>query len=510
MTKKTLFFENGILLTAVAIVARTVGIFFNAFVTKTVGAAGMGLFTLIMTVYGFAVTFATAGIGLAVTRLVAKAIGEKREREVPAVVKTCLFYALLFSLSAAAILFSLSSVIAKGALSDERAALPLRLLSLSLPFTALIVVIGGYFTAIRKVKRNAAVQVVTGGLKILITLFKIGKAAEGGTVAAVRFLCGLSTLFEAISAFVLVCLFLLDAPIRHRERDVARYPKRKVFALAFPLALSAYIRSALVTVEHILIPKCLEKFGQSTESALASYGVLHGMVVPLILYPMAALSSFAGLLIPEFAEAHAEKNNERMTKITERALGATIVFAVGVSVCLCYFSEELGYCVYHSYEAGYYTAVLCCVIPIMYLDHVTDAILKGIGEQVYSMWVNITDAALSVLLVLILLPKLGILGYAVVIAAMEGYNFLLSFLRLKKRIAFRLSLPSTVLPPLLAGACGTLLCRAVFKINGRATDGSLLLLKMIFTAAMFFLFLWIFSLFSSRKFRKNGKKQLLF
>ncbi len=505
MTKKRLFFENGVLLTAVAVVSRTVGIFFNAFVTRTVGAAGMGLFTLIMTVYGFGVTFATAGIGLAITRLVAQAAGEKRESDIPRAVGACIRYAMLFSFFASFVLFLFAEPIAVRALSDPRAAGPLRILSLSFPFTALIAVISGYFTAVRKVRLNAAVQVIASAVKIGVTVWKIEEIAMRGTEAAVSFLCTLSTVFEIASAVFLLGLLLTDEKIRKRERGAKPLSFRPVAALALPLAFSAYIRSALVTVEHILIPQCLLMYGETYEEAMASYGVLHGMVIPLILYPMAALSSFAGLLVPEFAEAHAEKNEALMRRITQRALGTTLVYAVGVGVVLAFFSEEIGYVVYHSYEAGYYTAALCFVIPIMYLDHVTDAILKGIGEQVYSMWVNISDAALSVLLVRILLPKVGILGYALVIAGMEGYNFLLSFLRLKKKIAFHISLPKTVLPPLLSGILGTLLCRLLFRINGEATDGRLLLFKMIFTAAAFCLFLWLFYLVCARKSERSVK-----
>ena len=100
------------------------------------------------------------------------------------------------------------------------------------------------------------------------------------------------------------------------------------------------------------------------------------------------------------------------------------------AVVLVVFSEELGYIIYNSYEAGRFVAILAPIVPLMYLDHVTDSMLKGIGEQVFSMWVNITDSALSVALVWFLIPKMGILGYALVIIIMEAYNFILSYFRL--------------------------------------------------------------------------------
>ena len=69
------FFYNGFVLTLVALAMRTVSLFFGAYVTRTVGEVGMGLYTLVGTVYGFAVTLATSGVSLTVTRQVAAALG---------------------------------------------------------------------------------------------------------------------------------------------------------------------------------------------------------------------------------------------------------------------------------------------------------------------------------------------------------------------------------------------------------------------------------------------------
>jgi stage V sporulation protein B len=76
MESRKKFFKSGIMLTSVALSMRSVGMFFSAFITQRVGAVGTGLYTVIMTVYSFAVTVATSGISLTVTRLVSGAIGE--------------------------------------------------------------------------------------------------------------------------------------------------------------------------------------------------------------------------------------------------------------------------------------------------------------------------------------------------------------------------------------------------------------------------------------------------
>ena len=171
---------------------------------------------------------------------------------------------------------------------------------------------------------------------------------------------------------------------------------------------------------------------------------------------------------------------DRMNRIAAKAINTTLAYAVISAVFLFVFAEELGYTVYNSYDAGYYISTLALVVPIMYLDHVTDSILKGVGEQVFSMWVNITDSLLSVILVWFLIPRMGIMGYAVVIVVMESYNFALSFYRLKRRISFKISFHSAILIPLVASFFAAYLSRKLFCFGGSTTEPVWLILKILF------------------------------
>ena len=486
MSRRKRFLANGLLLTAVALSARAVSLFFGAFVTMTVGAEGIGLFTLIMTLYNFAVTFATSGVSLTVTKLVAAAIGEGRRERVGGILRAAVAYALFFSVTATAVLFFFAPPLGIRVLGDARAVRSIRLLSLSLVPSALCAIFSGYFVGVRRVARNAATQVIAQGVKILLTLAIVTKSAALGAESACFALSLCSVLTDAVAFLVLLLQFFAER--RHESADGKSREMPAVAGMAFPLAVSAYLRSALLTVEHVLIPKRLQKRGDTRSEALASYGILHGMALPMILFPMAPLTSFSGLLVPEFSECFAAKDTARMSRIAEEAYHLTLTFAVGVSAFLLLFSEELGYVIYRSYEAGVYIAFLAPVVPLMYLDHVTDSILKGIGEHVYSMWVNISDSFLSVVLVFFLLPQMGIRGYGVVIIAMESYNFLLSYLRLRKKIRFPLHPVRSFLLPLLAASLSVMLSKTLFVMNGQATGGFWLAMKILFAASVFIAF----------------------
>ena len=106
MTRYQKFLYNGLLLTAASLLLRGVGVVFGVYLSGRIGAEAMGLYALIASVYSFALTVATSGVGLAVTRLISEAMGEVTASGITlaegktnrsrAIGKKCLCYALFF------------------------------------------------------------------------------------------------------------------------------------------------------------------------------------------------------------------------------------------------------------------------------------------------------------------------------------------------------------------------------------------------------------------------------
>ena len=481
MTNKK-FFYNGMLLSLVGFAMRAVAIFLGAYVLGVIGAEGIGLQGLIATVYAFAITFATSGVSLSVTRLVAASIGSGGTGE--RILRAAFLYAAIFGSAATALLLSLAGVIGQNILSDPRAIDALRILALSLLPVALSSVISGYFVAVRRVTLNAAVQILGQIMRIALTVILLINIERGDVQSATCALALSTAITEGVCFLFAFIEYLFDRRI-YRSLTVKGYDVSSVAGMALPLAFSAYVRSFLMSVEHSLIPKRLVDRGNTRAEALSSYGYLSGMALPIILFPMTPLSSFSGLLVPEFAECEAAGEKGRMERIATRASSLTLVYAIAVAVFILAFSEELGYVIYDTYEAGRYVAVLAPVIPLMYLDHVTDSMLKGIGEHVFSMWVNIIDALLSVALVWILIPIFDVFGYALVIISMELFNFTLSFLRLRRRVKFRLNFTRSVALPLSVAVIAVFCTKHAFAFCGSTVTAVWLVLEIIFALSVF-------------------------
>ena len=486
------FLMNGLIMSLTSVLLRGFGVGFNAFVAGRLGADGMGLFTLIMSVYGLSVTVASSGVNLASTRMCAEALGRGDGCEVRSALKRCLIYALICGTGACLLFLIGADYISSVWLGDERCRESLRLLAVSLPFIAASNVLHGYFTAVRRVVKSAACQVFEQLFRVFVTVAALLYIVPEGIEYACMALVGGGALAETVSFIIALVLYLFDIRKVGVGKCLPTDGKRltrTLFGITVPVAAAAYVRSGLSTLEHILIPKGLRKNPVTAESALADYGVLCGMVMPVIMFPTALLYSFTGLLVPEFAEARASEDSARIRRMTSRVLGLTLKFSIGCAVIMYLFSGELGILIYGSHDAGRYIFIMAPLIPIMYLDHAVDAMLKGLGEQLYCMKINILDSALCTLLVWLLCPRIGIYGYIVTVYAAEVMNASLSLFKLTRVTGFRANAADMYLKPMLC-AVGTASIMHLLGADSLYHGWFGLVCMSLFTVAVFSLLLF--------------------
>lgn len=413
-------------MTAVNLIMRSASVFFNAYLTSKVGSAGMGLFQLVMTVYSLAVTFSCAGIKLAATRIVVESEANQKN-DVVKTVRRCLVYALLCGCVIGALLYGFSDLISILWLSSAKTAAPLRILSFSLPFVAMSAALGGYFTAREQIPQYSAVQMIEQGIKILITVFLLNRfSAFGKLEYSIAIVMGMSAA-EVFSFTMSFTLKNLTAP----EKTIKNPAKmREILRIAIPDASGTSMRSILLTVEHLLIPKGFEKSGEGSAAALSAYGNIHGMALPVLLYPSALISSLSSLMVPDLARKNELGDKDGINRTVEKNLLRTLIFSIGCALVFALFAPALSDIVYKSNEAVMYIRILSPLVPIMYMDTVTDGMLKGLDQQIYSMRYNIIDSALCVGMVYFLLPRYSVKGYIFILYASEIINFYLSFNRL--------------------------------------------------------------------------------
>ena len=448
MTRRK-FLIQGAVLTAVSLLLRVTNMGYRSFLSQEMGAAGMGLYQLIFSIFMLTVTLSTSGISLAVTRMVTAAIATGKRQVVRSTVARCFGFCLSISLGIALALFCLARPAAHLFLGDTAAAPCLRILGVGLPFMSLCTCMKGYFLAVDESLSTAFSDVMEQALTIGATVLLFWRLAPQSLEAACFAAMLSSTLGEAVSFLCSWAAYRRSLKRNTpRRREKAQGVLQGLCHIALPCTLSSAARSALNTGENLLIPRELQRYGLGYSAALSQYGLLQGMAMPMLYFPSSLLSSFASLLIPKIAKEREQDHRRAVAHITGKAVRLALAFGMFFSGVFLLFGDSWGMAFYHSGDAGAYLRVLAPLAPLVYLDVVVDSLLKGLDEQFNSMKYNFADSFLRVVLVLCLLRFFGMESYVCILFFSTIFNAALSLHRLLKVAQVRLSLLWHVALPL--------------------------------------------------------------
>ena len=466
--KKLPIFYNALMLTAVNLLLRFASTSFQVFVSGRIGAAGVGLLQLVLTVGTMSMTAGMAGIRTATMYLTAEELGKKRPQNVTWVLSGCVIYSLMFSLTVGALVYTLAPQIALRWIGDGRTMGAIRLLGTFLPVSCLSGVMVGYFTAANRITTLAAVEVaeqlcsmaLTAGALVFWAGDDIGKACQavvlGGCGGACLTLCSL------------VLLRLQEGANTGSRIEVGHRLRR----IALPLALADDLKVGITTTENLMVPKRLSLYSGRTE-ALAQFGTVCGMVFPVLMFPAAILYGLADLLIPEMARCHASGSQRRIRYLARRSLRLALFYGVACGGVMFLLAEPLGMRLYKSREAGEYLRWFALLAPMLYCDAVVDAMNKGLGKQHICVRINILTSVMDLIGLYFLLPVWGMKGYFLSFVVTHAVNMLLSLALLLKSTGLRIA--PTVPVYTLASMLGGLWCAGFLQPAAAKTVVFLLL-----------------------------------
>ena len=459
---------NTTLLTVSGLVMRFVGMIWQIWLVSRIGEAGIGLFQLVVSVSTLAATVAISGIRYTTTRLVSEELGLDRSAGAAQALASCMLYGLFFGLAAGLILMLLAEPLGFLWLGDARTVRPLMLIALEMPLTGIDGVMHGYFTAVGRVWKSVIVAILQQIATIGATALLLVSCPEGNLEYSCLAITAGQLLGCGIEILIMAVVYHVDR-IRHGIRRVHSAVSlsamtNRMLTIALPLAATAYARSGLSTLQHLLVPTGLRASGLDTEAALAGYGAIQGMALPVILFPSCVMLAIAELIVPKLTAQQVQGRTRSIQQTTEDLLTKGLMFSAVTAAIFLALGDPLGLALYDSQEAGRYIQIFAWIVPIMYLDMLADGCLKGLGEMMFCMYVNIADAAVSALLVWLTLPTWGIPAYLFMICFTEAFNFLFSFLRLKKVAAMQISakkVSSILITAALSGGCARLLYNAI-------------------------------------------------
>ncbi len=411
---------------------RFAGIIFKVWLSGEIGSEGIGLYQLIFSVYVLASTFATSGISTAVTRLCAEEIAKENHKNCKKVLSKATLLCIFIAGVTTLVITIGANFIGKNILGDSRAIPALKILPLALPFMAFSSCLRGYFIARRKVLPNSIGQIFEQTVRIIIVFWFIKLFINKGLSACCFGIILGDAIAEIFGFLWLYLSYIVDiSKINENKNYNKPHFLRKILHITLPITGGRYLNSLLRTGENVLVPKNLAKYQAASQNALSQFGMIKGMALPILFFPSAILNSVSTLLIPEISAAVTNQNRNAIKRACEKIIKITLLCGLFCGAVFFVCGEKIGVLIYQSQEVGHLLKLLSPIVPLMYLDSICDGILKGLDQQSFTFKTAVSDSAIRIVLILIMLPKMGLRGFIII---MYFSNFLTCFLNVGRLI----------------------------------------------------------------------------
>ena len=406
MNNRRNYLHNAALLTGSGLVLRLLGMGLRVIVAASLGSEGMGLYQLILALYMVFVSFATAGIHVASARLAAQSLA--RGSGMAQTLRGLCGTALGFGTAAMAAQAVLAGPCARYLLHDIRAETALLILAPSLPFMAVSGAVRGCFLAARRVQPNITAQLVEQLVRMAVAAAGLRLLAQWGAGYGCAAVMLGNTVSEGISCGIML-LFAARTPefAPRPGAPLHPYTARELYSILWPIEGSRLLASALQAAESSLIPYTLTLYTGSRTAAMAQYGALKGMALPLLFFPFSVLTALSGLLMPEITRAHTRGDAAPLAEL-----------------------------VYRDAMVGRYVQILGLAAPFMYLESMVDGVLKGLGEQLATFRYSLLDSVFRITAIRLVLPQYGMAGFLWIMIASNvmtcGLNMRRMMVQIKK------------------------------------------------------------------------------
>lgn len=450
--KKNPLITGTILLTAAGFLSRILGFFYRIFLSRTIGAEGLGIYQMIFPIHGIAFALCAGSIQTSISRLTAAHAGKGR-----ATFQTGLLISLSISFLLTAFITNTAPFLAERILLEPRCAPLLPVMAWSIPFSALHACICGYYYGMKKTAVPALSQLIEQIIRIGAVFLIAGVAAENGKEITVSLAVWGMLIGEAASAVFsfLVYSFSTD-PANEGRKGAVRYSPAvflsiaaPLMAMALPLMGNRLILNCLQSLEAIFVPNKLLDSGLTNSEALSIYGVLTGMALPFIFFPSAITNSLAVVLLPTVSEAQAAGNDKKIERTISMALRYSLYMGILCIGVFTLFGDALGKSVFHNTTAGSFISILSWLCPFMYLSTTMGSILNGLGKTSVIFLHNAAAMLITLAFVVFGIPRYGIHAYFTGLLISELILAALHINSLSRCVPVRLRAGEMILKPSL-------------------------------------------------------------
>ena len=468
--KKPNFLKGAAILAATGVFVKIIGAIYKIPLFNVLDDEGVGYFQITYNVYAMILAVSTAGVPVALSRLISSAASQGNKALVKRYFSVAMPAFILIGITVMSLMFFLANDIAE-LMGSSLAATGIQVLAPAVFFVCIIAVYRGYAQGHENMVPTAVSQIIEViskaaiGIGVAFFLARIGYESQfvsAGSITGVTI--GL--------ALCIPVMLLYKRKIDNVNSEIKssddlknqNTPSRfgvflRFMKVSIPITLSASLMSVMVLIDTRVVLERLQSALSLTESAAAEQYGIFTMGLTIYNLPPSLIVPVAISIIPAIAAAVARKNDNEASIITQSSLKLTNLFAMPACIGIMVLADPILKALYFEPSRSPETVATMTTILIILgaasyfvcLQHLTIAILQANGYERISLITFPIGALVKISLSYILVanPNLGIIGSPIGTLACFAVITSLNIIFIITKIKYRFKLITGILKPLL-------------------------------------------------------------
>ncbi len=419
--------KNVAIITLFSVLTRCLGFLFRIYLSRVVGAEALGMYQVALSVFLVLLTLVSSGFTLIISRMTASFRVTSDKKSIASLTTSSLFVGLFVSLFLCIIVLVFQDLFAT-IFTDENCLCVLIILLPSLVVSALYSVFRGVMWGCDNYFGLCVSEFFEQIVKICVCVLLVGTGLSAlQNAVSVAWAFTISNVASAI--FVAVLFFVYGGRLGKPTRIY-----KSVIKHSAPITGVRFLSSFIQPIIAIILPAVLVSIGYSTGQAMEFYGVVVGMVLPILFLPSTLIGSLATALVPDISMAMTKNDNKHIENRVKSSLKFTLFISFLVVPVFASIGDKIGIFLYDNNLSGVLLQNASWLVIPLGITNITSSILNSVGLEVRS-FVNYVVGDIFMFLSILFLPKyIGIGALIVGLGVSLGVASILNIFMLKRKL----------------------------------------------------------------------------
>lgn len=400
-------YKSAAQVTVFSTIEKSLSFIYRIILSRVIGAEGVGIYQICLSVFAVFLTAASSGIPVTVSRLIAKQSVSGNLHGKHAVVSAGALCTLAFTVPAAIIIFFGRNLL--GFLFPDEECLNIFVLLLpGLILTSVYAVMRGTFWGNKQFLPYSVIELAEDAVMVVAGCILICFASTPAQGA-----------YYATIAVLISYIFSFAVSVGWYVHKGGRFVKpgrqlKPLLASSLPITAMRTSTSLINSVVAMFLPALLmTACGYTNSRALALYGAVTGMSLPILFIPNSLIGSIAVVVAPEMSENYYAKRTERLKSDVEKTVKASVFIAAVLIPVLFTLGEDVGQFLFSDSFCGEVISRFSFMLLPMCLSMITTTVLNSMNYEVKTLIYYFIGALAMLACIFTLTPKLGIYSYMV-------------------------------------------------------------------------------------------------